>query len=80
MPKSYVEVSIRSVVDAGELLGMLQSADALGCSEENGIIRIYWPEEKWAPQILEDLKKSLSCLGMDYSMSSAVIRVIPDMD
>jgi ribosomal protein L11 methyltransferase len=80
MPKSYVEVSLRSDADSGELFGMLQNADALGCSEERGVIRIYWPEEKWAPGILEELNKCLACLGAEQSASSISIRIIPDMD
>ncbi len=80
MPESYVEVSIRSDVDSGELLGMLQGTEATGCWDENGIIHIYWPEDKFSQGILGDLKKALADLGSETEESLPSIRLIPDTD
>jgi ribosomal protein L11 methyltransferase len=80
MPKGYVEVSIRADVDSGGLLGMLQDSEALGCWEDKGIIRIYWPEEKWTPKILADLREASASLAAEDREPSPEIRIIPDTD
>lgn len=80
MPQNYVEISLRSGVDSGELFAMLQDRGALGCWEEKEIIHIYWPEEKWTPEILMDVKRILGVLGEEDSDSHPEIRVLPDKD
>jgi ribosomal protein L11 methyltransferase len=80
MRKNFIEVSIRADFDSGELCGMLQNSEVLGCWEDRGIIRIYWPEEKWAPDILADLREALAGLGAEDREPSPEIRIIPDTD
>ncbi len=80
MPQNYIEVSLQSNVDSGELFALLQDTGALGCWEEKGIIHIYWPEDKWTPEILMDLKGILTTLGEGDSEASPDIRLLPDKD
>lgn len=75
-----MEVSFRSTVDSGELLALLEGGEALGAWEKDGILFVYWPEEKWTAAALEDLKQALVALGVDEKQAGLAIRVIPDTD
>jgi len=79
MPQNYVEASIQADIDSGELFAMLQDSEALGCWEEKGIIHIYWSEDKWTSEILQNLKKALALLGAADHLSPE-IRLVPDTD
>jgi len=78
MQSTYIEVRVRTNVDSGELLGML--GETLGSWENDGFLYIYWPERKWGPSILEDLKRALATLGVAEQEASLTVRSIPDMD
>jgi ribosomal protein L11 methyltransferase len=58
MPKEWIEVRIRSALDPGELLGLLDDPTVTGAWEENGMIHLYWPGESWT----EDRLKALTGL------------------
>jgi ribosomal protein L11 methyltransferase len=78
MPSSYIEVRVRTNVDSGELIAML--GETLGSWEKDGLLYIYWPEGKWVPSILEDLKRALAKLGVTEQEAGLTVRSIPDMD
>jgi ribosomal protein L11 methyltransferase len=80
MPRKFVEVSIRTEVDSGELLAMLQEGETLGSWDEKGVLYIYWPEEKWSSRTLEDLRQALASLGVEEKVSRLTIREIADKD
>jgi ribosomal protein L11 methyltransferase len=80
MNTNFVEVSIHANVDSGELLAMLEEDEALGGWENDGILHIYWPDEKWNPAALEDLKKALAQLGIDSQEAELKILTVPDQD
>lgn len=80
MPHNYTEVNMRSEVDSGELFAMLQDTGALGCWEEKAVIHIYWPEEKWTPEVLRNLKRILATLGEGDREAFPEIRMLPDKD
>jgi hypothetical protein len=69
MSANFVEVCIRTDADSGELLARLRDRSALGSWEEDGILHIYWPEEKWTPAILDDLKRAFAAMGMNPGSS-----------
>jgi len=78
MPSNYIEVCVRTDVDSGELLGMLSNGESLGCWEKDGMLHIFWPEERWSAAALEDLRKVLGDLGeRDPELSVATV---PDQD
>jgi ribosomal protein L11 methyltransferase len=80
MPSKYIEVSLRTNVDSGELFGMLQGGEMLGSWEKDGVLYIYWPASKWTPAILEDLKRALALLGIEEREAGPTVRSIPDLD
>jgi ribosomal protein L11 methyltransferase len=80
MPQNYVEVTIPASIDSGELLGILQDGDALGAWEGDGVIHLYWPENRWSPIVLEELKQALSQLGASGIASHVGVATLPDQD
>jgi ribosomal protein L11 methyltransferase len=80
MSSNYVEVSIRADVDSGELLARLQDGETLGGWEKDGIIHIYWPEEKWTSAALDDLRSALAAMGIQAQESDVIIQEVPDKD
>jgi ribosomal protein L11 methyltransferase len=80
MSTNFVEVSIQADVDSGELLARLQDGETLGCWEKDGIIHIFWSEEKWTRAALEDLKRVLAAMGIEPENSFLTIQEVPDQD
>ena len=78
MTGKFVEIAIRGGVDAGELLGVLAEGDALGGWEDDGVLRIYWPEDRWGPRVREELACALSALGAGAADVS--VRILQDRD
>ena len=48
MSEGWIDVQIRTDVDAGELLGMLADPDIKGGGEENGVVHLYWQNHSGA--------------------------------
>jgi ribosomal protein L11 methyltransferase len=80
MNRGFVEVSLRASVDPGELIALLSHPEALGAWEEDGILRLYWPEDKWDDAAMEDLISALSLLGIDRDAACPTVNVIQDQD
>ena len=45
--EGWIDVQIRTTVDAAELLGMLADPVIQGGWEEQGIVHLYWPKPQW---------------------------------
>ncbi len=80
MHSIFVEVSIRTDVDSGELLALLEDGETLGGWEKDGTLHIYWPEEKWNAATLENLKKALEQLGVSINDADLKVATVPDQD
>ncbi len=78
MQSNYIEVCIKTEVDAGELLGMLNEGETLGSWEKDGVLHIFWPEDRWNDAALEDLKNMLGALG--EKAPELTIAAVPDQD
>jgi ribosomal protein L11 methyltransferase len=76
-----VDVQIRSSVDAGELLGLLDDPSVHGAWQDEGMIHLYWPNNSWSPDHLVRLRQIL--LQMDVAGQAAremLIHSIPTQD
>jgi ribosomal protein L11 methyltransferase len=80
MSTNFVEACIQAEVDSGELLARLQDGETLGCWENNGVIHIFWSEEKWTPAALDDLKRVLTAMGIELGDAGLTIQEVPDQD
>jgi ribosomal protein L11 methyltransferase len=78
---NFIEIAVKSELDSGELLAMLDDSSAvLGSWEADGVIYLYYPEEKWDNAYLTDLKKGLARLGLEDREELLSIREVPDQD
>lgn len=73
--REWVEVRIVSSMDAGELLGMLDDPAAAGAWEENGVIHLYWPGDRWTA----DAQSALTRL-LEPPSAILSVRTLPDED
>ena len=80
MQSNFIEVTMRTDVDSGELLGMLMDGEALGSWEKDGVLHVFWPEERWNDAALEDLNKILVQLGVDARQAELTVSTVPDQD
>jgi ribosomal protein L11 methyltransferase len=80
MPENYIEVSFRTDVDSGEILALLDGGEELGCWENDGVIHIFWPESRWSPVALADLRRVLAAFGVDADAADISVETVPDKD
>lgn len=62
-PGKWIEVTIHSSVDSGELVGLLDDPGLLGAWQENGVIHLYWAEDRWSHHILREVSGKIQSLG-----------------
>ena len=79
--EGWIDVQIRTAVDAAELLGMLSDPVILGGWEENGIVHLYWPKPQWSMKARARLNSILQGVDPD-ALTESNIRVeeLPDQD
>jgi ribosomal protein L11 methyltransferase len=65
MSRNFVDVTVRTEIEAGEVLGRLENGECLGSWEEGGIIHLYWPGGRWNDALLGDLKRVLESLDIE---------------
>lgn len=80
MNRNYVEVAVKAEIEAGELLGMLENSESSGGWEADGILHIYWPEDKWSDAVLEDINRALRVLGIEAGDANPTVTVVEDQD
>ena len=79
--KGWIDVQIRTAVDAAELLGMLSDPMIQGGWEENGVVHLYWPKPQWSMEAHARLSKTLQGLDPDASTESDIrVEELPDQD
>lgn len=78
--KNFIEVRLRSPLNSDELVALLEEQGVLGCWEENGILRIYWDEEKWSPAVLQRIREVVENLGGGIPEAEFEVNSVPDRD
>ena len=63
MAADWVEVTITSDADAGELLGAMNDPAVTGAWQEHGFIHLYWPSDQWNGDSLDQLRMVLKHFG-----------------
>ncbi len=79
--EGWIDVQIRTAVDAAELLGLLDDPAIQGGWEEQGVVHLYWLKPQWSREAHARLYRTLQ--GLDPAISDERdIRVeeIPDQD
>lgn len=80
MYSNFIEISFRTAIDSGELLGMLADGESLGSWEKDGVLHIFWPQDRWNALALEDLKRVLDRMGANVRDEDLTIAEIEDQD
>jgi ribosomal protein L11 methyltransferase len=78
--QDWVDVSIRTTVDAGELLSRLNDPSVQGAWEEAGVVHLYWTSEAWSPERYGRLRDALQYVDTARPGPDIVVRPIPHQD
>jgi len=70
--QDWVDVSIHSEVDPGELLGMLGDPHVRGAWENDGVTHLYWSRDHWSGDQLGQVRAALDRLDPSGRSSGAV--------
>lgn len=62
MSNDWVEVCIQEVLDVEELLSRLDDSTVQGAWEEEGMVHLYWAEDRWNGERLTSVRSVLSAL------------------
>lgn len=77
-PHGWVDVSIKTEVDAGELLNLLDDPTVQGAWEEAGLVHLYWPSDAWSPECSVRLREILHRL--DVAEPAIVVQPMAGQD
>jgi len=79
--EGWIDVQIRTTVDAAELLGMLADPVIQGGWEEQGIVHLYWPKPQWSMEARVRLNSLLQGVDPDASTEHDIrVEELPDQD
>lgn len=59
----WIQVDVRTSLDAGELLGVLNDPDVTGAWQEDDQVHLYWPAGRGGPDTWQGLTRALTQLG-----------------
>lgn len=60
MADAWIDVSVKTRLDAGELLSLLDDPTVQGAWEDAGVLHLYWPEAQWNGDRLAVLKQVIA--------------------
>ena len=78
--RNYIEVSLKTGIDSGELIAAIEDPAFLGAYEKDGIVYLYWPEQSWTPQSEERLRSALRDLAGGADEIEMTTSLVPDQD
>ena len=78
MGQDWIDVRVRIDMDGGELAGLLNDPWMAGVWQEDGLIHLYWPQERWMPEMRQTLTAVVQRVGLDAS--SITVHSLPDED
>lgn len=81
MSDEWIDVSVRSNVNAAELLGLLADPFVQGSWQEAGTIHVYWPSQRWSPEQYVRLQQVLQQLeGKEHPGPEILVQSLPHQD
>ena len=79
--EGWIDVRIRTDIDAGELLGRLADPAIQGGWEDNGVVHLYWPKRQWNQETRADLSRILLGLNPNAETEHDIcVEELPDQD
>lgn len=76
----WVQVDVRTSLDAGELLGVLNDPDVTGAWQEDDQVHLYWPAGRCGPDTWQGLIRALIQLGQTDPDHAVTINHLADQD
>ncbi|MDE3118977.1 MAG: 50S ribosomal protein L11 methyltransferase [Nitrospirota bacterium] len=80
MARDWVEVKVACALDPGELLGMLDDPAVTGAWEDEGVVRLYWPADRWSAERLDALTALLRRMEPGPANDRISCATVPDRD
>ena len=81
MISDWIDVTIKSSVDAGELLGLLDDPDVSGAWQNEDTIHLYWSSDRWIPDRLVRLHEVLRQLAVREELTPEIlVQELPAQD
>jgi ribosomal protein L11 methyltransferase len=76
----WIQVDVRTSLDAGELLGVLNDPAVTGAWQEQDCVHLYWPGARCGPDTWQGLRLALTQLGHPESAGAISINHLADRD
>ncbi len=78
--QDWVQVDVRTSIDAGELLGVLNDPAVTGAWQEDDLVHLYWPGNRCGPDTWQGLRLALAQLGQADPEQAITINRVPNED
>ncbi|MDR4479395.1 MAG: 50S ribosomal protein L11 methyltransferase [Nitrospira sp.] len=79
-PGDWIQVDVRTSLDAGELLGILNDPNVTGAWQEQDCIHLYWPAARCGQDTWQGLRLALTQLGHTEPADAIIINDLVDRD
>ncbi|MCC2639733.1 MAG: prmA [Nitrospira sp.] len=76
----WIQVDVRTSLDAGELLGIMNDPAVTGAWQEQDCIHLYWPGDRCGPDTWQELGRALTMLGHSEPERAITINSLADRD
>lgn len=81
MSSDWIDIQIRSSLDAGELLGRLDDPNVQGAWEDEGAIHLYWSSVHWSADNLLLLRRTLQEMSGSLAQDPEIlVQSLPNQD
>lgn len=78
MTQGWIDVQVQVEMDAGELAGRLNDPWMMGVWQEDRLIHLYWPHERWTLEARQELTALMQRFGIEAA--SIAVHSVPDED
>jgi ribosomal protein L11 methyltransferase len=78
MGQDWIDVRVKIDMDAGELAGLWNDPWMVGVWQEEGMLHLYWPHERWTCDTRQELTALVQRFGIDAD--SIAVHSLPDED
>lgn len=78
MGQGWIDVRVQGSMDVGELAGLLNDPWMAGVWQEEGMLHLYWPHERWTSAAHQELTALVQRFGIEAD--SIAVHSLPDED
>jgi ribosomal protein L11 methyltransferase len=80
MSRNYIEVRVETGLDSGDVLALVDGPAPEGAWEADGVVHLFWSEERWSPAIVTELVGVFEQLGSPVAPEKIEVHTVPDQD